>query len=127
MQIYKKVFYCLLIVVLTVQGCSKELAPQTIQSLPGKSERKINREQRKRERRAYWHKRKTNKITRKAEKKLDRQKASSIKAEKKLRERHIKKQDAKTQERMKASKKESEKNNAQRTLRQRLRLWKFKK
>ena len=126
MQIYKKVFVHSLILITSAIGCSKDLAPQTVQSVPGKSEAKINRQQRKRERQAYWHKRRTAQLTRKTERKLERLKNRSLKAEKKLQERHIKNQDAKTQKRMKETKKESEKNNAKRNLRQRLRFWKFK-
>jgi hypothetical protein len=126
-QIYKKLFFLCVVLLALGSSCSKDLAPQTLREVPGKSERKVNRDQRRRGRQAYWSKRRTRRLTRKSERKLARLEKRSRRAEAKLQEKHIKNQAPEVQERMKKTKEEAEQNNSKRTLRQRLRLWKFKK
>jgi len=126
-QIYKKVFFLWLILVVTAFSCSKDLAPQTVKSVPGKSEWKSNREQRKRARQAFWHKRRNARITRKSDRNLRNLKKKSERAEAKLQKRHMDKQTPEVQKRMKETRNEAEQNNGKRSLRQRLKLWKYKK
>ena len=127
MQIYRKVFWVGVLLVALSLGCSRDLAPQTVDVTPGKSQWKVNREQRRRARQAFWFKRKSHRIERRTERKLARLKQRSLRAEQKLQEQHVKKQPPEVQRRMKETRKEAEQNNPKRTLRQRLRLWKFKK
>ncbi|MGE0078945.1 MAG: hypothetical protein AB7S48_13885 [Bacteroidales bacterium] len=127
MQIYRKGFAFLIILLALTQGCSKDLAPLTIQDVPGKSQRKVNREQRRRGRRAFWYDRRNKRVVRKTERKMERLKRENIRAEKKLQQDHIKKQTPEVQKRMKETKKESEQNTPKRTLRQKFRFWRFKK
>lgn len=126
-QIYKKVLFLWVTLVATAYGCSKDLAPQTVKTVPGKSEWKSNREQRKRARQAYWHKKRNERITRKSDRKLRRLKREGERAEAKLQKRHMDKQTPEVQKRMKETQKEAEQNNGKRTLRQRLGRWKYKK
>lgn len=127
MQTYKKVFFLWLFLVATAFGCSKDLAPQTVTSVPGKSEWKSNREQRKRARQAYWHKKRNERITRKSDRNLRKKKKEGERAEAKLQKRHMDKQTPEVQKRMKETRKEAEQNNDKRSLRQRLKRWKYKK
>lgn len=127
MQIYNKVFLYGIMVVALAQGCSKDLAPQTVLLVPGKSERKINREKRRRAWVGYWYKRRNERVTRKSERQLNRLEKKSRRAEAKMQQDHIKKQTPAVQKRMKETKKEAEQNNPRRNLRQRLRLWRYKK
>lgn len=126
-QIYKKVFFLWLILVATTFSCSKDLAPQTVRSVPGKSEWKSNREQRRRARQAYWHKQRNKRITGKSDRKLRRIKRKGERVEAKLQKKHIEKQTPEVQKRMKETRKEAEQNNGKRSLRQRLKRWKYKK
>lgn len=107
-------------------GCGKQLAPSPIPATPGKTERQIKREERYRAWQAYRHKRKTEKLTRKANAESEKRKRQEAKVEKKTAERQLKKQHPEVQQRMKESQKEAEKNRPYRTLRQRLRFWKYK-
>lgn len=127
LQNYKKVFFLWLILVVTTFSCANDLAPQTVKSVPGKSEWRNNREQRKRARQAYWHKRRNHRITRKSDRKLRRIKREGVRVEARLKKKHMEKQTPEVQKRMKQTQKDAEQNNGKRTLRQRLRLWKYKK
>jgi hypothetical protein len=126
-QIYKKVFFLWAILAVTTFSCAKDLAPQTVPTVPGKSAWRVNHEQRKRARQAYWSKRRNSRIIRKSDRNLRRLKKRSERAEAKLQKRHMDKQTPEVQKRMKETKKEADINNGKRTLRQRLRLWKYKK
>ncbi|MGD9978282.1 MAG: hypothetical protein AB7S54_10155 [Bacteroidales bacterium] len=127
MQIYKNICVYIFLLTFVIQGCSKNLSPQTVPVVPGKSAWRVKREQKKRERQAYWHKRKTERLTNKTERKLEKSKRESLKALEKLRKEHINNQLPEVQVRMKETEKQAEQNNSKRTLRQRLRIWKFKK
>ncbi|MEW5844966.1 MAG: hypothetical protein AB1777_01735 [Bacteroidota bacterium] len=121
----KKIRFAL-IVLLILTSCGKQLAPSPVPATPGRSKWQVKREEVRRAWIAYWHNRKTERITRRAKAKSVKREREAAKAEKKLVDRHVKNQPAEVQERMKASQKEAEKNRPKRNLRQRLRFWKYK-
>lgn len=126
-QIYKKVLTLSFLLVTLLTGCHKDIAPLTTPPSHGRYSRQVKRENRRRAWQAYWHDRKTNRLTSDANKKIKKSNKAQAHAEKKLREKHVKNQTEEVQEQMKNSLKEAQKNNPKRSLRQRLRLWKFKK
>ncbi|HDP75312.1 MAG TPA: hypothetical protein ENN49_05495 [Bacteroidales bacterium] len=114
------------IVLLILTGCGKQLTSSSVPATPGRSKWQVKREGYRRTWIAYWHNRKTERITRRVNAKPVKREKEAAKAQKKLVDRHIKNQPPSVQERMKASLKEAEKNRPKRTLRQRLRFWKYK-
>ena len=121
----KKIWFIALVLFIPM-GCGRQLAPSTVPEMPGQSKLKAKRMESQRAWAAYWHHKKTEKLTSKAEAKSVKSDKQAAKAEKSLVERHIKNQTPEVQERMKASQKEAEKNRPKRTLRQRLGFWKYK-
>ena len=121
----KKILFALIALFVLV-GCGKQLTPSPVPATPGRSKWQVKREEYRRAWVAYWHDRKTERLTRGAKAKSVKREREAEKAEKKLAERHLKKQPPEVQERMKASLKEAEKNRPKRTLRQRLGFWKYK-
>jgi len=116
----------ILLALFILTGCGKQLAPSPVPVTPGRSKWQVKREEYRRAWAAYWHDRKTEKLTRGAKAKSVKRGREAAKVEKKLAERHLKKQPPEVQERMKSSLKEAEKNRPRRTLRQRLGFWKYK-
>jgi len=120
----KKILFAIIVLFILV-GCGNQLAPSPVPATPSRSKWQIKREKYRRAWVAYWHDRKTERLTRRANAKSVKREKEAAKAQQRLVDRHIKNQPPEVQERMKASQKEAEKNRPKRNSRQRLRFWKY--